>query len=663
MRETQRSRELSTRELERLIQFVLVGEREEDFARFWKLLIEYALLQSEASLSLSEIAAALTEGSGVATLPVGSIAAHVGELKQAGRVLESEGRYRLALQRAAEMREGMRNSADVRRRFEDLVLDRISARLPSPPAIDKRKIQSALTEFTASFLEERSVAGLDQSLTFPSQVEIAEYLPFVVASSQKLGTVALRNTYVAELSAVLVEPEWQQYLQQLTRAYAAMWTLRIHPSVSGSLRRISPGGIVVYLDTNVLFRIVLSDPEGDESCPALLEHLRALKVRVAVWSGVLQEWRQVVHAANLRAKWPRDLPPVDHVAGGDRLHRDFERLRASGATFTWEDYVERYDEGLESALRDLGISVDSRQYSAVKDDPDYALTELALSKATAELGGVKSLRARTVDAMQLCLIQHLRDGAAGDPPELYFLLSLDLCLLLACRVLAKRPPPLCLEPSQLLRALVALPLLRGREVSSPHDLAEVVAGFVTSEWGTAAASLAEHRLDDVLRPVLSGGRLADEELVALSRRQLLARYEAPFGDTSPMRGQLAESEGEGTVTQAGATQIRELEQRMQTLRGAVANLRTTRVWLNLVVTALAGAATGIGLWRLLASADVSVAMSKSLLISALLVALALLVSRLWWLGGPVGPILAAMRFYAEVRAFIRSHIGGRNQPR
>jgi hypothetical protein len=509
-----------------LLQFVLVSPDATDYRTLWEALILFVLYLEPTPHTVPATTNFLRESFRFGSLTEAAIAEHLEKLVLDGKVHRTQhGRWE-SYDLAPDVREEMRGDLSRAKQARSKLLNYVFDRATTNVRVDTgtiRDLRTAVDRFFALFLESRTVASLANLPDLPDLRGDIFYLQCIELSARTIRSQELRQRYSKALSDAVQEDVFRDYLWDTLRRYVSMCVMRVQPS-AGAFSEVFFDSSSILLDTNVIISLMLSSETQHRVATSVCDYMHVVGFDVRVTAETLHEFYQVFDVANRLPD--RDRADTKHE---NPFIRDYARKEAQQLACSWDDYCLQVRTRLDPELTRFGIVRDDTPLDSLLADAEFANAQQAIGEAVTRLKRRKGPDALRHDALLISYVLKIRTEQSHDRRARTILLTADLTLYLACKLLGRTVETKTPSPAVMvdvwLQTLALFPL-RGPEVSRNllRDAARAVSEFLTSEYTQVLPPFTRPELAKLLKPLLASGQYPPHYLLERAEEKILVDW-------------------------------------------------------------------------------------------------------------------------------------------
>jgi len=540
---------VNQQQLENLLTFALLKQREELWQEDWNSVLEYIIYESRIPLSARAIEQGLKNTFSCSVLSRHQLYTSISQLERGGRI-EKAGRHQFRLTQSRY--EGVSAQIEENRRvFEDFEREILAKIQESGVSVDpymRASVSRGVKVFLSVFLTSQSIASLSQLAKGIAKEHIETFDAYIKKSAAVFAESPLREFYIQAMLDSVLDERFTAFLWRGLQNLICLEIMRLDPAIE-DFRRVFLDEPVVYLDSNFIISLLLpGEGTNHEIAELACSEMERLRILPRATKASLMEVMNLIEDAQ-NTMFNRTEPPEKTP---NAFLNDY-KLALETEPMSWTHYIIRFVpmEHLAERLREEYVikleDIDFELIDAKNDLP--AFTEAVKQAWFTLRGWQKSEEAAEHDALMLLLTRALRPKE--QKRTMSWFVSFDLSLALLSRSLQTQPQdrPLAVMTDSWVQTLSIFPSPRPER---PQSLGATMMQFVVSRWVTALPALDRERTQDILSTLdnapnnfyellqIAEDIVTNERIIAPTVRRLKNQVKDYNGAVQGIRGYMLE---------------------------------------------------------------------------------------------------------------------------
>lgn len=487
---------VNQQQLENLLTFALLKEREELWQEDWDSVLEYIIYESRIPLSSRAIERGLKDTFSYSVLSRHQLEMRISQLVQGDRI-ERAGRhqFQLAQSRRDEITSRIKQNRKVFQDFEKAILARIQESGSSIDPFMRVNVNRAVKAFLSVFLPSQSIASLAHLAKGIAEEHIQTFDAHIRKSGAVFAEGPLRDVYIQAMLDSVVDDRFAAFFWRGLQNLICLEIMRLDPAIE-DFRKLFLDDPVVYLDANFVISLLLPGEETNHEIAKLAcSEMQRLHIIPRVTKASLLEVMNLIEDAQ-NIMFNRTEPPEETT---NAFVNDY-KLSAEAKPMSWTQYAVRFvsmKHTSDCLKEEYSIETEEVDFALIDTQNDLPAFKEAVERAWSTLRGwKKSEEAAEHDALMLLLIRGLRPPK-GQSGTMSWFVSFDLSLGLLSRSLQTEPQdrPLAVMADSWVQTLSVFPSIRTERSGS---LEEIMMEYVVSRWTTALPALDRKRTQEIL---------------------------------------------------------------------------------------------------------------------------------------------------------------------
>lgn len=486
---------VNVQQLQNLLTFALVKDREENWHENWASIIEYILFKSRTPLSSNAILHELERMFSVSVLRKHQLKDFIELLLSAQRV-ERAGKNQLQLTEArrTEVASRINHHEQVLIEFRKHILQRIEELGRTPDPTVRSGLNRAVNRFVSVFLSSQSIASLCQLSKGVADEHLSAMSMHIKSSAEVFDEPLVKKFYIQAMLDSVGTQKFAAFFWRALQNFICLEIMRLDPALE-EFRRHFLDSPLVYVDSNVVINLLLSaEGTSHELAKLACSEMQRLSIVPRVTSITLEEVGGVFRGAReLMLKGTPTEADLSNPFIYDYVQCNKETPQS------WTQYALRFispDVLMEKLQNDFNIHLEEVDTRKLLTDGYYK----EMAKTVRDCWGRLRDNEKTEEAVEhdaMMLIQVASSRRSENGKHIAWFLTLDLSLGFLSRALQihDKDKPLAVMLDAWVQTLSLFP---GDGHSTAGSLDKVLLDAIVARWSRALPALGQKETQQML---------------------------------------------------------------------------------------------------------------------------------------------------------------------